>query len=191
MSATASAPAHRRASVAELSRAAGRVGAALAGSTLTVAVATAIAFAGDARALLNVRVRRLPATADEAFAIFTHNLTIATLVVALAAVATSARGSHSAPSRISCEFADLVVLGIAAANVVHVGLAMGGYGGEMALALVPHAPFELAGFALAGGVYLQARRTGVGLRHLATAGGLIAAALAIAAVLETAVQVVP
>ena len=45
-----------------------------------------------------------------------------------------------------------------AANVALVGAALGAYGTRMALAMLPHGPLELAAFATALALYLDARR---------------------------------
>ncbi len=76
-----------------------------------------------------------------------------------------------------------------AANVIVVGAGLGAYGARMIRALLPHGPVELAAYSLALALYLEGRQRPLGIRHAVAVGALSVAALALAAVLETFVNV--
>jgi hypothetical protein len=78
---------------------------------------------------------------------------------------------------------------VIAANMLVVGAGLGGYGERMARAELPHGPVELTAYALALALYLQGRRRALPVRHLAKVGAATVALLALAAALETFVNV--
>jgi hypothetical protein len=83
-----------------------------------------------------------------------------------------------------------VLVGAAvAANVIVVGASLGAYGTRMLRATLPHGPFELAAYSLALALYLQGRRWPLPLRLALGVGALSVATLALAAALETYVNV--
>jgi hypothetical protein len=85
-------------------------------------------------------------------------------------------------------FLDVALGLVAALNLAIVGLALGGYGVRLLGSVALHGPVELAAFALCGSAYLAARQRALTGRRLATAGGLAAALLALAAITETYLQ---
>ena len=84
---------------------------------------------------------------------------------------------------------ELILAGVIAANVLVVGAGLGGYGERMARAELPHGPVELAAYALALALYLQGRRRALPAVHLARVVAVSVALLALAAALETFVNV--
>jgi len=80
---------------------------------------------------------------------------------------------------------DVVLVALLAVNAARIGAAAGAYGLPLLDYLIPHGPLELAGFALAGTPYLNARQgTPLSHRRLAHTTGIAAATLALAAVVE-------
>jgi hypothetical protein len=75
-----------------------------------------------------------------------------------------------------------------AANVIVVGAGLGAYGTRMVLAVLPHGPVELAAYALALALYLEGRTRRLALAHILAIAALSVAALALAAGLETFVN---
>ena len=69
-------------------------------------------------------------------------------------------------------------------NATVIGLALGAYGPRLGRAIVLHGTLELAGFALAGGAYLRARRGELAHPQLARAACLSALILCAAALVE-------
>lgn len=80
---------------------------------------------------------------------------------------------------------DLVVALAALINVALVGLAVGAYGSRMLAALLPHGPFEVCAFCIAGNLFLTARRRSISGREWTTAILASISLLSLAAVLET------
>ena len=72
--------------------------------------------------------------------------------------------------------------------MIVVGASLGAYGTRMVRAALPHGPVELAAYSLALALYLQGRREPLPSRHGRDVGALSIAALALAAVLETFVN---
>ena len=75
-----------------------------------------------------------------------------------------------------------------AANVIVVGASFGAYGTRMLRAALPHGPVELAAYSLALALYLQGRTRALPARHMLAVVALSVATLALAAVLETYVN---
>ena len=80
---------------------------------------------------------------------------------------------------------DGVVAVVILINVVPIGLALGAYGWRMVPALLPHGPFEVLAFCVAGNLFLNARRRTVARGEWCAAGTAIVALLSLAALLET------
>jgi uncharacterized membrane protein SpoIIM required for sporulation len=76
-----------------------------------------------------------------------------------------------------------------AANLVVIGASFGAYGTRMVRAALPHGPVELAAYSLALALYLQGRRRRLPARSAAAVLALSVLTLAIAALLETYVNV--
>jgi hypothetical protein len=148
------------------------------------AVAVTVRLAGAtpaARSALAFEFSRPPARPGEALAVAAGNGRLVGAVV-LAALLVGLRPAIR-PTL------DLVIGALAGLNATTAGIALAAYGTRLLKAVATHAPLELAGFAVAGGAYLSARR------HPLDGGQLIAAAaassllVAAAAVLETYVQI--
>jgi hypothetical protein len=82
-------------------------------------------------------------------------------------------------------FVDGVVLFAALVNAAMVGLALGAYGWKTVEALLPHGPFEVAAYCVAGNLYLNARRRVLSRDEWMTAGATTLGLLILAAILET------
>ena len=91
-------------------------------------------------------------------------------------------GSSEGPAR-CCSAAGI------AANVIVVGASLGAYGTRMVLAALPHGPVELGAYALALSLYVQGRDRPLPGRLIVAVAALSVAALALAAILETFVNV--
>jgi hypothetical protein len=83
---------------------------------------------------------------------------------------------------------EVILAGVILANVLVVGAGVGAYGERMARAELPHGPVELAAYSLALSLYLQGRRRAVPTAHVMKVAEATLALLAIAAVLETFVN---
>ena len=69
-----------------------------------------------------------------------------------------------------------------------IGASFGAYGTRMVRAALPHGPVELAAYSLALALYLQGRRRPFPARRLLVVMALSVSTLALAAVLETYVN---
>jgi len=87
------------------------------------------------------------------------------------------------------EGGELILAGAIVANLLVVGAGLGAYGERMARAELPHGPVELAAYALALALYLQGRKRILPAGHLAKVVAASVALLALAATLETFVNV--
>ena len=159
---------------------------------LIVAALLGVALAGQARAWLGYRFPGLPARPNVAVAIFVHNARAILGVFGLLLIAQLAARHPGGPGRaqrLILAGGELILAGVIAANVLVVGAGLGGYGERMARAELPHGPVELAAYALALALYLQGRSRALPVRHLAKGGAASVALLALAAALETFVNV--
>jgi hypothetical protein len=159
---------------------------------LIVAALVDVALAGQARVWLGYRFRGLPARPNVAAAILVHNLRAILGVFGLlliAQVAARRPGGPGRAQRLVLAGGELILAALIAANVLVVGAGLGGYGWRMARAELPHGPVELAAYALALALYLQGRRRALPPSHLAKVVAVSVALLALAAVLETFVDV--
>jgi hypothetical protein len=164
---------------------------ALAG-VLIVAALVDVALAGPARAWLGYGFRGLPARPNVAVVIFAHNARAILGVFGLLLVAQLAARRPGGPGRaqrLILAGGELILAGVIVANVLVVGTGLGAYGERIARAELPHGPVELAAYALALALYLQGRRHALPVRHLAKVGAATVALLALAAALETFVNV--
>ena len=159
---------------------------------LTVAALVDVALAGQARAWLGYRFRWLPARPTVALGIFVHNARAILGVFGLllmAQLAAHHRGGAGVAQRLILAGGELILTGVIAANAFVVGAGLGAYGFRMARAELPHGPVELAAYALALALYLQGRRRALPISHLAKVAAASFALLALAAALETFVNV--
>ena len=167
---------------------------ALAGALIFLAVALAaivrLGWATETRRLLDFGFAGMPARLDTAVSIFAHNARLLAAVFGAILVAQSpwlaGRDIRHLPvmSLLAAAVDAVLALGVAA-NVALVGAALGAYGVRMAVAMLPHGPLELAAYALALALYLQARRGPMTARHVLAVGALCLGGLALAALLET------
>jgi hypothetical protein len=173
-------------------RLAGAVAAILAVACGAIALIIHVALAAAARKWLAFPFTGIPARPAMATSIFLHNLRALAAVWGLVLIAQSALWLSREPGRASAILrrSGEVLLGAAvAANVIVVGASFGAYGTRMLRAILPHGPLELAGYSLAFALYLQSRRRPLPLRLALSVTVLSIAALALAAVLETYLNV--
>ena len=135
----------------------------------------------------------LPAQAGVATGIFLHNLRGLVAIGGLLLVAQSPHWAGRTPPgalQRSLQILGELVLGVGvAANLLVIGASFGAYGSRMLIAALPHAPFELAAYSLALALYLEGRNRRLAARHALAVGSLCVAILALAAALETFVNV--
>ena len=182
----------RVAARAETVQLAARLAAVTLAGVAVAAAAVRVALAPQARGWLGYSFRRVPARVDVAVAIFAHNSRAILGVFGLLLIAQIAARAPGAPGpalRTIRTAGELILAGVITANALVVGAALGAYGERMARAMLPHGPVELAAYALALALYLQGRRRALPTGHLATVAGASVALLALAAALETFVNV--
>ena len=166
-------------------------GTTIAGSMLA-AGAVRVAMAAPIRERLGYTFRGVPARPDVAIGIFAHNLRAILGVFGLllvAQIASRATGGAGRAQRVTIMVGEGILVGVASANVLVVGAALGAYGPRMVRAVLPHGPIELAAYSLAVGLYLEGRRRALPAAHVAKVAALSLGLLALAAALETFVTV--
>ena len=152
--------------------------AAIAGVAATVRLAGATSAA---RSALAFEFSCPPARPGDALAVAAGNLRLVGAVL-LAARLVALR-PEIRPAL------DIVIGALAAVNATTAGVALAAYGARLLRVVAAHAPLELAGFAVAGGAYLSARRRELDGHQLMTAAAASSLLLAAAAVVETYVQI--
>jgi Stage II sporulation protein M len=172
---------------------AGRVAVALTIACGVIALVVHAWFGAAARRWLAFPFAGIPARPGEAASIFIHNLRVLAAVGGLLLIAQSAYWTAGAaqPGRLHGTLRRLgeALLGAAvAANVIVIGASFGAYGTRMLRAALPHGPLELAAYSLALALYLQGRRRPFPARRLLAVMALSVSTLALAAVLETYVN---
>ena len=178
--------------LATTARLAVRVAGALALAALLIALITRVVLAVQARRWLAYPFTGVPATPGVAVTIFAHNLRAlltaggALLVAQMSHRARTVPGGFDRVLRLAVD----LVLGVAVlANLVVVGVSFGAYGARMVPAVLPHGPVELASYSLALALYLQGRRRRLSGSHVLKVAAVSVALLALAAALETFVNV--
>jgi hypothetical protein len=179
--------------MAETVRVAGRVAVGLTVACGVIALAVHVWFAAAARHWLAFPFTGIPARPGEVASIFVHNLRALGAVGGLVLIAQSAywtaRTAQPGPLHGTLRRLGEALLGAAvAANLIVIGASVGGYGIRMLRAALPHGPVELAAYSLALSLYLQARRRPLPAHCLLAVMALSASMLAVAAVLETYVN---
>jgi len=178
-----------RGTLAVASRAAG----ALAVAAGAIAAVTSVTVASGARRWLAYPFAGIPARPGEAAAIFLHNLRALSALVGLLLVAQSpywAGKADGGPLHRTIRGAGEVLLTAGgSANVIVVGASLGAYGPRMVRAVLPHGPVELGAYALALALYSQGRNQPLPRQHALTVIASSISLLALAAVLETFVNV--
>jgi hypothetical protein len=174
----------------ELARLAILIGVLAIAACIVLAGAVAIMAPGWARDWLGFRFPGLGARPAIAVGIFAHNLrSLSGVFVLLIFARLASRAPDKRTVRLTIRLGELLLAGAVTANVVVVAAALGAYRERMLLALLPHGPVELAAYSLALALYMTDRRRNLPAACVATAGGVCVALLAIAAVLETWVNV--
>lgn len=174
----------------ELARLAVTVSVLTIAACAVTAWAVAVAAPVPARDWLGFTFPGVAARPSIAVGIFAHNLrSLAGVFVLLFFARLAPRAPDRRTARLAVRLGELILAGAITANIVVVGAALGAYRERMAIALMPHGPFELAAYSLAIALYLQDRRRNLPAAYVATAGAACVALLAIAAVLETWVSV--
>jgi hypothetical protein len=173
-----------------LGRHAAALATIIAASTIAVALLVHLAVAGPARRLLDFPFAGLAARPETALSILATNLrlliaTLAATVIVQSPWCVPRNGQRSVVGTLVVSALDALVALQSAFNVCIVGVAVGAYGSRMAAAMLPHGPLELAAFALALALYIQARRGPLPPRRLAAVAPSCIALLVAAAALET------
>jgi hypothetical protein len=171
---------------------AARVAGALTVAAGAIAAIASVTVASGARHWFAYPFAGIPARPGEAVAIFLHNLRALSAVGGLLLVSQSPRWGGkmtggSVPAAIR-RGGEALIAAVVSANVIVVGTSLGAYGLRMACALLPHGPIELAAYALALALYLQGRDKSLSLQHVLAVFALSISLLALAAVLESFVN---
>jgi hypothetical protein len=180
-------------SIAETVRLAGVIASTLTIACGVIALVAHLWFAAAARRWLAFPFAGIPARPSTAAIIFSHNLHALAAVCGLLLIAQSAywNAGGAEPGhahRMLRGLGEALLAAAVAANLVVIGASFGAYGTRMVRAALPHGPVELAAYSLALSLYLQARRRPVPARRLLAVMALSASILAIAAVVETYVN---
>jgi hypothetical protein len=173
------------------------VAATVAGALIVagcvIAAVTSLAFASEARRWLAYPFTGIPSRTGEAIAIFLHNVRALAAVAGLLLVAQSPRLAGNADGgpvhRAIRRGGEALLAAGVSANVIVVGASLGAYGSGMIRAVLPHGPVELAAYALVLALYIQDRNTPLPMSHLLAIAAMSISLLALAAVLETFVNV--
>ena len=181
-------------SMAETVRLAGCVAATLTIACGVIVLVVHLWFAAAARRWLAFPFAGIPARPSTAAIIFSHNLHALAAVCGLLLIAQSAHWSAAGTGpghahRMLRGLAEALLAAAVAANLVVIGASFGAYGMRMVRAALPHGPVELAAYSLALALCLHGRRRRLPARSVAAVLGLSVLMLALAAVLETYVNV--
>jgi hypothetical protein len=171
---------------------AGAVAAISASACGVIALTVHVALADAARNWLAFPFTGIPARPGPVLIIFLHNLRALAAVCGLLLIAQSALWKAGVPGRASQilrRSGEVLLLAAIGANLIVVGASLGAYGTRMLRATLPHGPLELAAYSIALALYLQGRRRPLPLRLVLCIAALSLATLALAAVLETYVNV--
>jgi hypothetical protein len=166
------------------------VALAIAALVVVVAATAAVVDAEGARRALGFTFEGVPREPGEALSILANNLRLAFAAVGACLVAhllrptLTSRALERVPARALVTICDATLALACVGHVLIAGVALGGYGGRMAAALLPHGPLELVAFSLVLSAYLRARRGGLAPRRLAATSGACASLLLAGAVAE-------
>jgi hypothetical protein len=181
------------ASMAGTVRLAGWVALGLTVACGVIALAVHVWFAAAARHWLAFPFAGIPALPSEAASVFIHNLRAlaaigGVLLIAQSAHWTAGLASPGALHGTLRRLAEALLGAAVAGNLIVIGASFGAYGTRMLRAALPHGPVELAAYSLALSLYLKARSRPVLARRLLAVLALSVSMLAVAAVLETYVN---
>lgn len=168
---------------AEIVAGSARCGVAACALVGVIAIVVALTgMADDARRALRFGFGGVDRSLSGAAQIAIHNARFAagTLICASLAPRVTLRAST---------LMDVLLAGLLVLNAGAVGVAVGAYGFRAFEATALHLAPEFAALSLAGGAYMQARRQPLRARTLALVAATCAAALALAATLETYVPI--
>jgi hypothetical protein len=182
------------AALADTAKIAARIAGVLTLAVLAVAAAVHLTAVGPASRLLGFHFAGIPARPSVAATVFVHNLHALLAIGGALVVAqmpylmdrAADPGRSQRMLRVVCEVA---LASAVAANVMVIGVSFGAYGTKMTRAALPHGPVELAAYSLALALYIQGRRRALPARHVLAVAALSTSLLAVAAVLETFVNV--
>jgi hypothetical protein len=162
------------------------IASAVLAAVATVAASVGLGAAPATRRWLAFGFAGVPPTVAEALGIFAHNLRALGGVAGLILIAQLPWHAGTDPRALRAlrSAGECLIAGLTAANVLVVGCSLGAYGARMLRALLPHAPVELAAYALALALYAPARRRRLSVTEAATALSASTALLAVAAALE-------
>ena len=170
----------------ELARLAVTVSVLAVAACIVVAGIVAVAAPAQARAWLGFTFPGVAPRPAVAVGIFAHNLrSLSGVLVLLIFSRLVARAPEERSARLAVRLGELILAGAITANIAVVAVALGAYRERMLITLMPHGPFELAAYSLALALYLQDRRHNQPAAHVAKVAIACVALLAIAAVLET------
>jgi hypothetical protein len=172
---------------------AGRVALGLTVACGVIALAVHVWFAAAARRWLAFPFTGIPARPSTAASIFIHNLRALAAVGGVLLIAQSAYWNPGAPEpgplhRIARRLGEALLASAVAANVIVIGASFGAYGTQMLRAAMPHGPVELTAYSLALSLYLQGRGRRIAARHVLAVLALSGSTLALAALLESYVN---
>lgn len=161
----------------------------IAAMLLGVAVAAALpawALGADAvRGWLGFGFQGIDGSPGEALSIFFNNVRMLAALMLCCFVAQFTRERTTGfVDWLIARAVDGVVIGVATAHALMVGVSAGAYGGRAIGALFPHGPVELAAFSLALALYLSARRERILFRRWQNVGVACVLLLAVGAILE-------
>ncbi|HXE43792.1 MAG TPA: hypothetical protein VN635_01205 [Conexibacter sp.] len=151
------------------------------------AIATRIGFAAGARRLLGFGFGGVSPTFGSAAEIFLNNAGLA-LVAFVACVLAHAVGAAGAPRRRAGLAIDALIAVAVLRSALVVGAGIGAYGSRMVRSVLPDGPVELLGYAQALALYVLVRRGQPARATIVRLIGGALAAFAVAALLETYVQ---
>lgn len=127
----------------------------------------AIGAVAGARRLGIAPARRDGGSLADALSIVAANLRLALTLAVLVVLAAALRslGPDYSAARIGQRICDAATVAIAVVNVAALGLALGALGFDAYPYVLPHAPLEIPGFALAFLAYIEERQEGITLRR--------------------------
>jgi hypothetical protein len=162
-------------------------------ATCVIALVMRVTAASAARRWLAYPFTGIPARPGETGAIFMHNVRALAAVAGLLLVVQSPHWAGNADGgpvhRAIRRGGEALLAAGVSANVIVVGASLGAYGSRMMRAVLPHGPAELGAYALALALYIQGRGKPLPVSHALAIAAMSISLLALAALLETFVNV--
>jgi hypothetical protein len=169
------------------------IAGALAIGAAVIALVVQVALASAVRRWLAYPFTRIPARAGEAATIFLHNVRALAAVGGMLLIAQTpywaGKDHRGLVHRAILPGCEALLAASVSANVIVIGASLGAYDERMVRATLPHGPVELGAYALALALYIQGRDKALPARHSLAISALSISLLALAAVLETFVNV--